>query len=265
MSTPVPSPAYRYPLTVVSNEQVAPSFWRMTFSCPELARSIEPGQFFNLAVPGDPSQPLRLPFSYAAADAEAGEVTFGYLVQGDGTRRMTRMAAGCASDLVGPAGHGWRLPEPGGRALLVGGGSGVVPLVPLVGALVGAGCAADFVEGAPTAARVTFEAEVRAAGAERFEVSTDDGTRGLHGFCTEVAARLLAERPYDVVYTCGPTPMMRGVAKAALEAGVACQVSMEEGMMCGFGACNTCAVDTTSGRRGACMCGPVFDAKEVVW
>lgn len=265
MSNPTPSEAYRHEATIVSNVEVAPGFMRMVLECPGLASSIKPGQFFNLAVPGDPSEPLRLPFSFAGADAASGQVTFGYLVQGNGTRRMAALPCGTKTDLLGPAGHGWRTEGLSGRALLVGGGSGVVPLVPLVGELVNAGVAVDFVEGAPTAARVTFEDDVRAAGAESFSVSTDDGSRGTHGFCTQVAQELLAAHGYACVFTCGPTPMMRGVAKLADEAGVACQVSMERGMMCGFGACNTCAVDTTSGRKGACMCGPVFDAKEVVW
>lgn len=262
---PNPSPAYCHEATVLANAEIAPSVFKMTFACPGLASAIQPGQFFNLAVPGDERQMLRLPFSFADADPERGEVTFAYLVVGDGTRRLSQLAPGTTTDLLGPGGHGWVVPEGASRALLVGGGSGVVPLVPLVSALASAGAAVDFVEGAPTSARVIFEEEVRAAGAERFEVSTDDGTRGVKGFATAVVSELLAQSRYDVVYTCGPAPMMRAVAQLAADAGVACQVSMEKGMVCGFGACATCVVDTVNGRKGACMNGPVFNAEEVVW
>ena len=261
---PQPSPAHLLPCTVALNEPIAPSMYRMRLACPQLAEELEPGQFFNLYVPGDPSQLLRLPFSWAVANKEEGWVEFSYLIVGSGTRRMAGLPVGTECNLLGPAGHGWWIPEGAKRALVVGGGSGVVPVVPLAGMLVEAGVACDFVQGAPTAERVIYEPEITASGAA-FYVSTDDGTRGVHGFSTQVVAELLKQNEYDVVYACGPTPMMRAVAAQAAEAGIACQVSMEKLMACGFGACTTCLVDTKSGRKGACMTGPVFDAEEVLW
>lgn len=261
---PEPSTALKLGCTVALNEPLAPGMQRVRLYCPELAASIEPGQFFNLYVPGDPSQILRLPFSWAAKDVERGEVEFAVLIVGDGTRRLAELPVGTPCDLLGPAGHGWTVPEGAARALLVGGGSGVVPLVPLAKALGEAGVACDFVQGAPTAERVVYEEELAAAGAA-LHVSTDDGTRGVKGFATAVTSELLAANAYDVVYACGPQPMMAGVAAQAAAAGVACQVSMERLMGCGFGACTTCLVDTVEGRKGACMAGPVFDAEKVIW
>ena len=101
-------------------------------------------------------------------------------------------------------------------------------------------------------------------GAESVSVSTDDGTAGACGFCTDLAASLLAKGGYDYVASCGPAPMMKKVAQAAAEAGAYCEVSLERMMSCGFGACNTCNVETVDGMKGACMCGPVFDASKVV-
>lgn len=262
---PNPSPARRHTLTVLANEPMTPDVMRMRFSCPELARSIEPGQFFDLAVPGDPSQIVRLPFSYARADAQGGEIEFGYLLVGDGTRRLAQVAPGTELDVLGPCGHGWRMPQGMQAALLVGGGSGVVPLVSLARELVARGVAVDFVEGAAGRHRVIYTAELEQAGVRTLEVATDDGSVGTRGYASVPTERLLGENAYDVVYTCGPTPMMRGIAGLAKKAGVSCQVSMEKMMTCGFGACATCVVDTTSGRKGACMHGPVFDAEEVVW
>lgn len=261
---PVPSTAYRYNFKILENEAIAPQMMRLRLECPELAASIKPGQFMNLDVPGDPSEILRLPFSWSRKDEQDGWVEFAYLLVGKGTRRLAGLPAGTESDLLGPAGHGWQIPEGAKRAMVVGGGSGVVPVVPLVSALAQAGVACDFVQGAPTAARVIYEEQIVSGGAELF-VSTDDGTRGTHGFTTAVAEKLLAERSYDVVYACGPQPMMRGIAMLAKDAGVACQVSMEKLMACGFGVCTTCLVDTVNGRKGACMAGPVFDAAEVIW
>ena len=92
----------------------------------------------------------------------------------------------------------------------------------------------------------------------------DDGSLGTHDFCTDPAAELLGEGGYDYVASCGPAVMMKKVAAAAAEAGAYCEVSLERMMSCGFGACNTCNVETVDGMKGACMCGPVFDASKVV-
>lgn len=261
---PEPSTAYCYDFKILENEQLAPQMMRLRLECPELALSIEPGQFMNLRVPGDPSEILRLPFSWSRKDAQAGWVEFAYLIVGKGTERLAGLPAGTESDLLGPAGHGWQVPSGAKRALVVGGGSGVVPVVPLTHALAQVGIACDFVQGVPTAARVIYEDEICSSGAE-LHVSTDDGTRGTHGFTTAVAERLLDERDYDVVYACGPQPMMRGIWKLAEAHDVACQVSMEKLMACGFGVCTTCLCDTVNGRKGACMAGPVFNAAEVIW
>ena len=251
-------------LRVIENEPSAPDIWPMRCASPGLAASIVPGQFFNMRVPGDATHILRLPFSWSVKDADAGWVEFAYLLVGEGTRRMTQMRAGCESDLVGPLGNGWAVPDGIGRALVVGGGSGVVPTVPLVGMLAQKGVACDYVEGARSSSLVIYEDAIQKTGAV-FHVSTDDGTRGTHGFTTDVASKLLKDVAYDVVYACGPTPMMRGIAALAKEAGVACQVSMEKLMACGFGACTTCLVDTVDGRHSVCKDGPVFDALEVLW
>lgn len=264
MSMPEPSTARRYACSVLLSEPCGPALQRMRLACPELAASIEPGQFFNLAVPGDPTHLLRLPFSWSDASPEEGWVEFVFAIRGEGTRRLADLPVGTQTDLLGPAGHGWQIPEGAKRALVVAGGTGTVPCTPLAVSLAAAGIACDFVEGAATAGVLLYEELLTQAGVQ-FHVSTDDGTRGLHGFATPLAAQLMEQNAYDVVYACGPEPLMRGVAKLAIEAGIACQVSMERLMACGFGACTTCLVDTTEGRKGACKVGPVFDAKKVIW
>ena len=262
---PNPSPATRHTLTVVSNKPMTPDVMRMRFACPELACSLEPGQFFDLAVPGDPTHLVRLPFSFSDVDVEKGEVEFGYLKVGEGTKRLAAVKPGAQMDVLGPCGHGWRFPEGMKAALLVGGGSGVVPLVSLARTLVARGVTVDFVEGAASDKRVIFTRDLRGIGVRELHVATNDGSVGVKGYASVPTQQLLDANEYDVVYVCGPTPMMKSIAELADKAGVACQVSMEKMMTCGFGACATCVCDTTSGRKGACMAGPVFDAKEVIW
>lgn len=250
---------------VVSNERIADGVFALVISAPDLARAIKPGQFVNIAVPGNAMSLLRIPLSFEVASADEGTVEIWYAVVGEGTERLSHMKPGDTSDLLGPGGHGWTVPEGCARALLVAGGIGVPPVLCLARELAARNIPFDVCLGAATAGKLVGEQAFRDLGAGEVSISTDDGSAGNAGFCTDPAAELLARGGYDYVATCGPEPMMAKVAAAADAAGVCCEASLERMMSCGFGACATCAVETTSGMKGACMCGPVFNAKEVVW
>ena len=224
---PTPSTARMHDFEVVSNQEIADGIFSLVISAPKLASALKPGQFVNIAVPGDASSLLRVPLSFYRADAEAGTV--------EGTR----------------------------KALLVAGGIGVPPVLCLAGMLAEQGVDVDVCLGFGTASKAVGVDEFRALGAT-VNVCTDDGSLGTHGFCTDPAAELLGEGGYDYVASCGPAVMMKKVAAAAAEVGAYCEVSLERMMSCGFGACNTCNVETVDGMKGACMCGPVFDASKVV-
>ncbi len=262
---PTPSSARMHDVTIVSNEPIASDVYSLVIKAPKLAEQIQPGQFVNIRVPGNAMSLLRIPLSYASADPVEGTVEIWYAVVGDGTRRLSQMQPGAQTDLLGPGGKGWNVPESCSRALLVAGGIGAPPIVCLARELSERGIAFDACLGAQTGEKLVGAGELEELGAGEISVSTDDGSLGLEGFCTEPASALLATGEYDYVATCGPEPMMAKVASAAHEAGAYCEASLERMMSCGFGACNTCAVETTSGMQGACMCGPVFNAEEVVW
>ncbi|MDO4595996.1 MAG: dihydroorotate dehydrogenase electron transfer subunit [Coriobacteriaceae bacterium] len=261
---PSPSPARMHDFTVVSNDEIAKGIFSLVISAPRLASALKPGQFVNIAVPGNAMSLLRVPLSYVRADAAAGTVEMWYAVVGDGTKRLSQMEPGSTSNLLGPGGHGWLVPEQARRALLVAGGIGVPPILCLAEKLASAGVAFDVCVGASSAEALVGLEGFKAAGAGDISVSTDDGSLGSCGFCTDPAAAKLAEGRYDYVATCGPGVMMEKVARAAKEAGVYCEASLERMMSCGFGACSTCNVETEDGMKGACMCGPVFDASKVV-
>ena len=265
MPIPTPPAARVHDFSVVANEPVADGLFRLTISAPRLAEAIRPGQFMSFHVPGDPTQLIRIPVSYSKASPEAGTVETLYAVVGDGTRRLSEMAPGSGSTVLGPLGNGWRLPRGCSRALLVAGGIGITPIVAAAEMLERAGVAHDAVVGALTAAKVCGTDELAANGCGEVRVTTDDGSAGTRGFTTAEVAPMLAGGSYDLVLACGPGPMMGAVAGLAREARVACQVSLERMMTCGFGACNTCNVETTYGMVGACTAGPVFDAEKVVW
>lgn len=263
-----------YEFEVCSNECVAEGVWRMRCHTP-VAALLVPGQFVNISVPGDGSHILRVPLSFSRADAASQTLELVYAVVGEGTRRLSAMRAGEVSTLVGPCGHGWWQPEVTGRALLVAGGVGLPPIVACARLLVEVGVGFDAIVGAQTAARHVepLLEELRqmspAKGCDcqrKVIVCTDDGSMGVSGFTTGAMADLVADRPYAQVYTCGPQPMMAGVARLAAKRQIACQASLERMMGCGFGACSCCNVELTSGGYAlCCKDGPVFDAREVAW
>ena len=259
---------------VFSNEAVADGVWRMRCHTP-VASLIAPGQFVNVDVPGDSAHILRIPLSFSVAQATSQTLELVYAVVGEGTRRLSCMHAGDTSTMVGPCGNGWALPTHEGRALLVAGGVGLPPIVACARMLAEASVGFDVIVGAQTSAKHVeyLLDELRRLApdegcdcARKVLVCTDDGTLGTRGFTTDVMADLIADRPYAQAYTCGPTPMMAGVARLCAKRDIACQASLERMMGCGFGACSCCNVALVAGGYAlCCKDGPVFDAREVVW
>lgn len=254
---------------ILSNEFAGPRLHLMTLEAPQIAASIEPGQFVHMKVPRMEAHILRRPFSVYARDVDAGTIDVLYQVVGFGTDHMTGLAAGEECELIGPVGATWNPPAEG-RCLLVGGGVGAAPLFMLCERIAASEASVDVVLGAQTKdALVCGERYAALLGGEP-RCATDDGTYGRAGFCTSLVEEALAAAaaegsPYDYVAVCGPEPLMKIVAGLAADAGVRCEVSMEKRMACGIGACLSCVVDTVDGKKRACVDGPVFDARKVVW
>lgn len=264
----------QYSFEVITNEQVAQDVWHMRCHT-DLAALLSPGQFVNIHVPGNDAHVLRIPLSFSHADADAQTLELVYAVVGEGTSRLSAMQAGQTSTMVGPCGKGWQLPTRDGRALLVAGGVGLPPIVACARMLAQVGIGFDAIVGAQTSSKhVDFLLdELRTLAphegcdcARKVLVTSDDGTRGIRGFTTTAMQNMLAEHAYGTVFTCGPQPMMAGVARLAKTVGANCQASLERMMGCGFGACSCCNVALVSGGYALCCTdGPVFDAKEVAW
>lgn len=249
-------------VTVLSNEQVAPGIGLITLQAPRIAASVESGQFIHLRVSTGSDFILRRPFSVHRAHGERIEILFQIL--GAGTLELAQKDCGDVMDALGPLGTGWCVSEDVRHALLVGGGLGAAPLGMLAEELAAKGVAVTVALGAPCAERLVgldiFESNARAV-----ELATDDGSEGAHGFVTLPVERLLAEHDFDVVCVCGPEAMERAVVKLAVDAEVPSRVSLERLMACGIGACLTCVVTTSDGRKRACVDGPVFDGDVLVW
>jgi len=247
---------------VVTNERVAEGVGSIVLTAPRVARSVLPGQFVHVRITAGADFILRRPFSVHRAEGETVEIL--YQVVGRGTRDLAEKRRGDEMDLIGPLGCGWRIPEDAAHALVVAGGLGAAPMGMLVIELAARGVAVTVANGAPCADRLLatglFERQAR-----RVLCATDDGSAGAAGFVTALVDRVIAEDRPDVIYACGPEPMQRTVAAQAALASTACQVSLERLMACGVGACLSCVVTTTAGRKRACVDGPVFDAAEIVW
>jgi dihydroorotate dehydrogenase electron transfer subunit len=246
---------------VLANDQLAEGVGLLSLHAPRCAASVEPGQFVHLRISQGASTILRRPFSVHRKAAERIEIL--YQVLGAGTRLLADKQPGDEEmDIVGPLGRGWWVPEGTSRALLVAGGLGAAPLGMLAEKLASEGVAVVVAQGAPTSSRLVGRALFDSV-ARSVHVATDDGSEGCHGFVTGVTERLLSDEEFEIVYCCGPEAMQRIVAHQARSAGAACQLSLERLMACGIGACLSCVVTTTTGRKRACVDGPVFDAGEV--
>ena len=221
-----------------------------------------PGQFVEVRVDETPSVLLRRPISIHYYDKKANEL--GLLVQlvGNGTRWMATLKAGDVLNVVLPLGNGFTLPADNTvRPLLVGGGVGVAPLLYLGMKLKEMGITPTFLLGSRTENELMQIAEFEKVG--RVFITTENGAVGEQGYVTQHS--VLAREQFDQVYTCGPKPMMVAVARWAKGVGVACEVSLENKMACGVGACLCCVEDTKEGNVCVCKEGPVFSIDKLSW
>ena len=247
---------------VLSRKELAPGIFDYLVSCPELAAQAVPGQFVHIRVPG---RTLRRPISICSIDTAAGTLRLVMEVRGEGTAILSQVDEGDTLDLLGPLGNGFSLPDPSAKVIVVGGGIGVPPLL---GVAQRFGANADACLGFRTAGAMILGEDFSAAGI-RVRVATDDGSIGHHGLVTALVKERLEEGPAHLICACGPGPMLRAVAALAKEYAVPCQVSLEERMACGVGACLGCAVQVASADgsvvyKHVCKDGPVFPAGEVL-
>ena len=243
--------------------EIAPGIFNFTLTAPKIAAIAATGQFVTVLCEGFE---LRRPISLCGFDAAAGILRLVFEVRGKGTAWLAQRQIGENLSLVGPLGHGFPLLESDKKVLLVGGGIGTPPLLPIARHY---GSNATVITGFRNAASVILQDDFQAVGAKTI-LCTDDGSAGFHGFTTQAMERHLAESDCDVVYTCGPKVMMKRVAEQANKKGIPCWVSMEERMACGVGACLGCACKTKDENGDprmarVCLNGPVFDAQEVDW
>lgn len=246
---------------VTGNERLSDDFFILKLGHKDILPDIRPGQFVQALINGSRSTFLRRPFSVHDTDNENNSIKLLVQIAGSGTRTMSRLRKGDAVNLVYPLGNSFTLPEPGEKVLLAGGGCGIAPLLFLGKTISSAGFFPDVLLGFRNKERIIEYEEYRKIG-EVF-VTTEDGSEGEKGLVT--GHSVLKERKYDRIYCCGPESMMKALAVFSSKNNINCEVSLENLMACGIGACLCCVTETVRGNVCTCTEGPVFNTKDLKW
>lgn len=252
------SAAMKNKAIIAGNVEIAQDIYSMWLEAPDIAGQARPGQFVSL-YSRDGSKLLPRPISICEIDKLRGSVRLVYRIAGAGTREFAKAKAADQIEAMGPLGNGFTLE--GKKALLIGGGIGIPPMLELAKQL---DCEKQMVLGYRD---ITFlEEEFKAYG--NVYISTEDGSKGTKGNVIDAIRENHLEA--DIIFACGPTPMLRGVKAFAIEKGIKAQLSMEERMACGIGACLGCVCKTSEidhhsnvKNKRICKDGPVFYAEEV--
>lgn len=249
-------------LDVVSVEHINDKYVLIKLTQDEPLPKVLPGQFVEVRVDGSPTTFLRRPISICFVDYLKNHLWLLVAAIGDGTKRLAELTEGCRLNCVYPLGNSFTPPlSAAERRLLVGGGVGVAPLLYLGKTLKDAGQEPVFLLGARSKKDLLLLEEFEKYG--KVCITTEDGTAGECGFVTNHT--ILADVSFTHISTCGPKPMMVAVAKYAKDKGISCEVSLENKMACGLGACLCCVEKTTEGNECVCKEGPVFNVNKLLW
>ena len=252
--------------TILANREIAPGVFTMDIESSWMGKHSQPGQFVNVKVAEDTTDPLlRIPLGIHKIKNEG--ISLLYKVVGAGTKKLSLRTKGEIIDILGPLGTGFDLSpileKKKAVAILVAGGHGIAPLFGLTEKLIAEKRQVEFFIGACTKEEITCAHELEMIGAG-VHISTDDGSCGKPGRVTDILLTYLEdegkETEHGTIYACGPLPMIRAIAGVSRDTGIPAQVTRDEYMACGIGACRGCAVETTEGIKLACKDGPVFNA-----
>lgn len=243
------------------NIRLSNDFFVLELACNKSLPEIKPGQFVQVKVDGCPETFLRRPISIHDIDYEQNILKLLIQIAGKGTETLSRLEPGSSINIIYPLGNSFSVPSQDERILLIGGGCGIAPLLFLGKYLKSQGSKPDILLGFRNKSRI-IEYE-KYLGIGRVFLTTEDGSEGIKGIVTDHS--VLKENEFDRVYCCGPEKMMKAVAGLCHIRNITCEVSLENLMACGIGACLCCVVDTVKGNLCTCIDGPVFNTKELKW
>lgn len=248
---------------LLENKQLNKDNFLLILQSPIPVSDIFPGQFINVEIKEAAEIFLRRPFSVLDVDYKNQTISLLVKILGRGSRKLTEAREGQKINAVFPLGKPFTSPDKGDRILLIGGGSGVAPMLFLsktcglnpadVTVIIGARSSSDHVD----------ISSYQPYG--NFFFTTEDGSLGEKGYVTNHPVFTDQLTQFNKIYTCGPALMMKSIGKEAIEKNIFCEVSLENMMACGFGACLCCVEDTKTGHKCVCTDGPVFNVKDLKW
>jgi len=255
------------------NKRVKDKYFHLAIKVPQIGKTAVAGQFLNVKVREAAEPLLRRPFSIHRVTDSGVEIL--YEVVGKGTEILAQKKSGEYLDVIGPSGNGFNYTShvrPHMPHILVAGGMGVAPLLFLAERLVTSHRSPVTSKplvliGAKNKNQILCEKEFKKLGYD-VKIATDDGSRGFKGKVTELLEKILLSAvscQLSAVYACGPRPMLKEISRIANIYKIPAQISLEEHMACGIGACLGCVVNTKEGFKRVCKDGPIFNAKEIVW
>lgn len=257
---------------IISNKRVG-AYHQIILSIGEVVKHCRPGNFIAIAVGGDSSRMvLRRAFAISRTSESAqfsGTVELIVAPHGSGSKWFCAQGEGVEVDVVTPLGTAFGIPTEPVNALLIGGGYGSAPLFGLADVLKSRGCRVDMILGASTGHKIYAPMEGKRS-VSSLQIFTEDGTMGETGRVTSTLPQVINDRAIDIIYSCGPMPMLRAITEIANEFGILHQCAVEESMACGIGICMTCVlpIKDESGSismRRSCIDGPVMDGASVCW
>lgn len=250
-------------LLLLENKQLNKDNFLLKLQSPVPVSDIFPGQFVNVEIKDAQEIFLRRPFSVLDVDYQNQTISLLVKILGRGSKKLTETQPGVQISTILPLGKSFTLPEKNDRILLIGGGSGVAPMLFLaklcgldpenVHILIGARSISDHVD---------IE-EYKPFG--NFYFTTEDGSLGEKGYVTNHPVFTNHLNEFTKIYTCGPDLMMKAIGRIALDKQIFCEVSLENMMACGFGVCLCCVEDTKAGHKCVCTDGPVFNVNDLKW
>ena len=248
---------------LLDNKQLNKDNFQLTLQSPLPVSDIFPGQFINVEIKEATEIFLRRPFSILDVDYEKQTIALLVKILGRGSKKLTETRPGQTLSAIFPLGKSFTLPDQNDRVLLIGGGSGVAPMLFLskicglkpenVTVLIGARSASDHID-------VTAYQSYG-----QFYYTTEDGSLGEKGYVTNHPVFTEKLNQYTKIYTCGPDLMMKAIGRKAIDTNIFCEVSLENMMACGFGVCLCCVEDTKTGHKCVCTDGPVFNVNDLKW
>jgi len=258
--------------TVVSNKRVG-QYHQILLNVGEMVNNCKPGNFVAIKVGGDNARMiLRRAFAISRVSMTGpygGSMELIVAPFGQGSKWLCSQVEGSTIDLIAPLGTAFGIPTEPVRALLVGGGYGSAPLFGLAEVLKNRGCRVDMYLGASTSGKIYAPMEGKRS-VNVLRIYTEDGSMGERGRVTEPIPGLIADGLVDVIYSCGPMPMLRAISDIVLGSDVVHQCAVEESMACGVGICMTCVLpvsdaDGNIAMKRSCIDGPVMDGSTVAW